>query len=29
MVSGNRYIPRDSNENTLYITSTGNVFDAR
>ena len=29
VVSDNRYIPRDSNENTLYITSTGNVFDAR
>ena len=25
MVSGNRYLPRGSNENTLCITSTGNV----
>ena len=28
-VSGNRYLPQDSNENTLYITSTGNVHVAR
>ena len=25
VVSGNRHIPRGSNENTLCITSTGNV----
>ena len=25
VVSGNRYLPRGSNENALYITSTGNV----
>ena len=29
MGSGNRHIARDSSENTFYITSTGNVFDAR
>ena len=29
VVSGNGYLPRDSNENALYITSTGNVFVAR
>ena len=29
MMSGNRYLPRGSNENALYITSTGNVFVAR
>ena len=29
VVSGNRYLPRGSNENTLCITSTGNVFVAR
>ena len=28
VMSGNRYLPRDSNENTLCITSTGNVFVA-
>ena len=25
VVTANRYLPRDSNENTLFITSTGNV----
>ena len=29
VVSGNRYLPRSSNENALYITSTGNVFVTR
>ena len=29
VVSGNRYLPRGSNENALYITSTGKVFVAR
>ena len=29
VVSGNRYLPRGSNENTLYITSTGNVSVSR
>ena len=29
VVSGNRNLPRGSNENRLYITSTGNVFVAR
>ena len=29
MMSGNRYLPRGSNENTLYITNTGNVFVAK
>ena len=29
VVSGNRYLPRDGHENTLCITSTGNVFFAR
>ena len=29
VVSGNRYLPRGSNENTLCITSTGNVSVAR
>ena len=29
VVTGNRYLPRCSNENTLYITSTGNVSVAR
>ena len=29
MVSGNRYLPRGSNEYVLYITSTGNVSVAR
>ena len=29
VVSGNRYLPQDSNENTLCITSTGNVYVAR
>ena len=29
VVSGNRYLPQDSDENTLCITSTGNVFVAR
>ena len=29
LVSGNRYLTRSSNENTLYITSTGNVSVAR
>ena len=29
VMSGNRYLPRGSNENTLYSTSTGNVFFAR
>ena len=29
MMSGNRYLPRGSNENALYITNTGNVFVAR
>ena len=29
VVSGNRYLPRDSNENTLCITNTGNVSVAR
>ena len=28
VMSGNRYLPRDSNGNTLCITSTGNVFVA-
>ena len=28
VVSGNWYLPRGSNENLLYITSTGNVFVA-
>ena len=26
VVSCNRYVPRSSNENALYFTSTGNVF---
>ena len=25
VVSGNRYLPRGSNENALYISGTGNV----
>ena len=25
VVTGNRYLPRGSNENALFITSTGNV----
>ena len=29
VVSDNRYLPRDSNENILHITNTGNVFVAR
>ena len=29
VVIGNRYIPRNSNENALYITITGNVFVSR
>ena len=29
VVSGNRYLPRGSNENTLCITNTGNVSGAR
>ena len=29
VVSGDRYLPRGSNDNALYITSTGNVFVAR
>ena len=29
VVSFNRYLPRGSNENALYITGTGNVFVAR
>ena len=29
VVCGNRYLPRDSNENTLCITSTGNVSVSR
>ena len=29
VVSGNRYLPRDSNENTLYITCTGNASVSR
>ena len=29
VVSGNKYPPRDGNENALYITSTGNVPVAR
>ena len=29
VVSGNRYLPRGSNENTLCITSNGNVSVAR
>ena len=29
MVSGNRSIPRGSNENALYISSTSNVSVAR
>ena len=29
VVSGNRYLPRGSNENTVYITSTGNVSVSR
>ena len=28
VMSGNRYLPRDSNGNTLCITSSGNVFVA-
>ena len=29
VVTGNRYLPRGSNKNVLYITSTGNVSVAR
>ena len=29
VVSGNRYLPRGSNENALYITSTGNASVSR
>ena len=29
VVTGNRYLPRDSNKNVLYITSTSNVSVAR
>ena len=29
VASGNRYLPRGSNENALYITSTSNVSVAR
>ena len=29
VVSGNRYLPQDSNENTLCITSPGNVYLTR
>ena len=29
MLSGNRYLPRDSNGNALYITTIGNVLVAR
>ena len=29
VVSGNRYLPRESNENILCITSTGNVSVGR
>ena len=29
VVSGNRYLSRGSNENTLCITSTGNVYVTR
>ena len=29
VVTGNRYLPRGSNKNALYITSTGNVSVAR
>ena len=29
VVTGNRYLPRGSNENALFITSTGNVSVSR
>ena len=29
VASGNRYLPRGSNENALYITTTGNVSVSR
>ena len=29
VLSGNRYLPRGSNENALYINSTSNVYVAR
>ena len=29
VVIGNKYVPRSSNENALYITITGNVFVSR
>ena len=29
VVTGNRYLPRGSNENALFITSTGNVSATR
>ena len=29
VVTGNRYLPRGSNGNALYITDTGNVLVAR
>ena len=29
VASGNRYLPRGSNENTFYITSIGKIFVAR
>ena len=29
VVSGSRYLPQDSNENTLCITSPGNVYAVR
>ena len=29
VVTGNRYLPRSSNENALFITSTGNVSVSR
>ena len=29
VVSGNRYLPRGSNDNALYITTTGNISISR
>ena len=29
VVTGNRYLPRDGNENALFVTSTGNVSVSR
>ena len=29
VVTGNRYLPRDNNENARFITSTGNVSVSR